>query len=416
MHSLAVNSSEPSSHAAGERQLRIALLACFLLAGAAAIVGARMRGHHGDFDIYRRASNALYTHPARSLYEAEPGYVYPPFLAVTIRPLVALADPWGGLIWDLARWMSFGVALLLCERLLRSEVSARAGAAIVLVCLIAGLRPMWYDTLNGNSNAFLLLAMVAGWWFLERGHPPWSGVCWALMLSVKPASAPVILAPLIRRRSGPLRCWLAAILVLLAANLILPAALFGWRSAWTQLTGFPSGAESTPDDVFSRYSNQSLGLGACRALARLGWLDPESATTAQVRWARAISGVLLLAWIGLLFLRTRRLGDRSRVKWGVAILGVAGALVSPVVWITHYLMLIPAYVALLGEAARKMDLRSRVLSGGATLFAVTLISFKAAILNTLVWAPLALLVALTVFIAWEHDHPTEAGTRTDASA
>lgn len=372
------------------------------------MTAARLGEYHGDFVIYENAARALYENPNEPIHVGEPGYVYPPFLATAIRPFHLIPQPWRSLAWDLFRWLCIGGALIVCHRRVTEMYSERVASFAVGFCLFASLRPLWHDTWNGNVNAFLLLATMLGWHALASKKPAGAGLSWSLIAAMKPASSAVLLAPLARRGSRALTCWLACFAGLIATTVTLPLALFGWRVTWLQITAFPEGAATPTGAVFTRFSNFSLGLATARlwgVVTNTYSKEPE----ADVFMAgRIISGILLVAVVALILVRLRRRNAPRSVDYAVATLAVASTLVSPVVWFAHYLALIPAYAVLTGEALTHTNRRSRISCGVAIVFCSSLIAAKATILKTLVWGPLALLATLVLLSFQKPAQPTPA--------
>jgi alpha-1,2-mannosyltransferase len=380
----------------------------FVATAAAQIGAARLQPHHGDFGTYRLASRALFAVPTGPLYDAAPGYVYPPFLAILIHPLHLLPEPWPGLVWDMGRWGCFACALLFCYRYAARRLRGGSALAVAVVGFVAGLRPMWRDTVNGNVNAYLLLALVLGWWWFRSGRAGRAGLLWSFMLAIKPGSAAVVLTPLAQRRSGLVRCWTACLAGMTIMNVLTPLLLFGPEATRIQLTAMPRGAADTADHVYSRYGNHSVGLAATRVINRLAGRAVEDPAVQPFGVARVVSSTVVAAWIALLLLRLRRYPRTAAIDYSVSLLGVSSTLLSPVVWVTHYLLLIPAYAVLLRARLAATRTRLRLAVFLLVGLAAGLIVLNAPILNTLAWSPLALLVGLTAVILFEGSSESEA--------
>ena len=381
------------------------LIALFIFIATATfmIVAAHRQDHHGDFGTYRAAARALFETPTRSLYDAAPGYVYPPFLALALRPLDLLPEPWPGLLWDVGRWCCFGVALVLCYRRVVQAVTPRAALLIVAICFVGSLRPIWRDTVNGNVNAYLLAALVGGWWLLAAERAGRAGLVWSLLPAIKPGSAAVLLAPVIKRGRGIGRCWVAALAGVLLTNVLMLLIFLGPEATRVQLSAFPCGAADTPDHVYSRYGNHSLALSTARIAQRLAGDDIDVVSPVALQTARIGTGVAAGLWIVGLLWRVRRSGGPTAIDSAVSVLGIVSTLLSPVVWVTHYLLLVPAYATLARTAAVSKHAGVQTCALATVGFALVQIVCNAPLLNTMVWSPLALLVGLTVATLAEAD-------------
>ena len=372
------------------------LVGGFIVVAVWQMTAARLGEYHGDFVIYENAARSLYENPERPIHEGEPGYVYPPFLAVAIRPFHVIPQPWRSLVWDLLRWACIGAGLFVCHRRVTEMYSARAATIAVGFCIVAGLRPLWHDTWNGNVNAFLLLATMGGWQALATDRPMKAGVFWSVIAAMKPASSAVLLAPLVRRPSRAAKCWASCAAGLVATTVLLPVVIFGWDVTWMQIAEFPKGAATPTGAVFTRFSNFSLGLATARLWGVVTGTYSKEPEASVFMMGRIVSGVLLVVVLAMMMLRLRRRNDRRTIDYAVAGLCVGSTLISPVVWFAHYLVLTPAYAVLVGETLSHRSRRVRILCGGAVFFCSSIITAKATILKTLVWGPLAILVALIV--------------------
>lgn len=372
------------------------LVGGFIVVAAWQMTAARLGEYHGDFVIYENASRCLFENPERPIHDGEPGYVYPPFLAVVIRPFHVIAQPWRSLAWDLLRWTCIGVALCVCHRRVTEMYSGKTATIAVGFCVVAGLRPLWHDTWNGNVNAFLLLASMVGWQALATDRPMKAGFAWSVIAAMKPASSAILLAPLVRRPSRTAACWGSCAVGLFATTVLLPTVVFGWQVTWMQIGEFPEGAATPTGAVFTRFSNFSLGLATARLWGVVTGTYSKEPVASVFMMGRIVSGALLAVLIAMLMLRLQRRNDGRSIDYAVAALCVGSTLISPVVWFAHYLALTPAYAVLVGETLSHRSRRTRILCGIAVFFCSSIITAKATILKTLVWGPVALLAALFI--------------------
>lgn len=390
------NPERPAIRRAWSKRGGLVVVFVFLAITIAQFVLSRQTPHHGDLVTYRHASHCLFESPDSSIYAAAPDYVYPLFLAIVLRVFEPLPQSSAGFVWDIGRYASFGFALLVCHRLLRRDCDPGRAAGVVLVCLLASVRPMWHDTVHGNVNALLLLGVALGWAAMSRQKPATAGGFWSLVAAVKPSSAAVLLAPMAGGRRGLLRCWIVAFGSLVLVNIVLPIAILGRESTWTQLQDFSRGVMTTP--VFDKHGNHSLGIGFTRVVAHLAGHEPGDAPVREVGVVGVVGCVGVVCWALALLAWLNRTARSGGSDHAVCVCCLLSVLLSPLVWYSHYLLLVPVYALLLREAlaARQRWMRAQLLV--AVSFASIVINGQATILGTISWAPLVLLMSLTLLL------------------
>ncbi len=387
---------QPTNPHAWSKWGALAVVLVFLAIAVVQFVLSRNVPHHGDLVTYRNASRSLFEEPDSSVYAAQPDYVYPLFLAILLRTVEGVPQSSASFIWDMGRYAALGLAVLLCYCLLKRSCEPGRAAAVVLICLLASLRPMWHDTVHGNVNAFLLLGVVLGWAAMSRQKPALAGSFWSLVCAVKPSSAAVLLAPIASGKRRLFRCWIVGGCVLVLVNIVLPVAILGYGPTVTQLGDFSRGVQATP--VFEKHGNHSLGIGINRVLAHLGEHSPGDAPVRRVGIAGVVGSIVLVCWVLALLVRLNRTAASGGSDHGVCLCCLMSVLLSPLVWYSHYLLLIPVYATLLREglAARQGWMRLQVIV--AVSFAGIIINGQATILGTISWAPLVLMVSVTLLI------------------
>lgn len=151
------------------------------------VVYAQLTASHflGDAYVYLGAGERLNAgHP---LYSLSPGdrsipiqppfwtapLVSPPLIAVLWRPLAALPNEAGVLVWWIASLLAFGGSIVYIAR--RQPVLA--GLALIALSV-----PVAMETGLGNVNALLLAGTIAVWHWRDR---PWAGAIVGVMIAVK---------------------------------------------------------------------------------------------------------------------------------------------------------------------------------------------------------------------------------------
>src|SRR5262249_5086991 len=117
------------------------------------------RAHHTDFTVYTAASEALYA--GGDPYDARSPrgwrYVYPPLLAIAMRPLLFLDVPDAAFVWYLVSVVAL-VAGIACVALSIGVPHGRRAAAIGL--LLAA--PFFVQSLQRGQVTVVLLALQTG--------------------------------------------------------------------------------------------------------------------------------------------------------------------------------------------------------------------------------------------------------------
>lgn len=391
-------SEQLSQSRSWNRRGPILVITAFLGLAISQFLSSRTIPHHGDLVTYRNAAGALFAKPLSSIYAAEPNYVYPPFPAICLYALDALSQPLASFLWDVCRYASFGGSLLICYRLMTPRCGSSTACVLILVCILANIRPMWHDTVHGNVNAFLLLGIVLGWRSMARRASAAAGLFWSLVGAIKPGSAAVLLAPIAQGRRPLLRCWIVAFCVIVATNLVLPIMTLGYQATGVQWKDYARGVRTTP--VFEKHGNHSLGTGLTRIGARLLGEREKDAFHEHVRAAWGLSSLVIVGWVLALLVRLYRKAPSDCSDYAVSLCCLMSVLVSPAVWYSHYLLLTPVYLSLMRRCLTGGRRWMRIQSGASVLFATTLINGQATILGTLAWAPLVLLISLTLLILY----------------
>lgn len=317
------------------------------------------------FDFYH---GALAVRTGDDLYRVnEGGYIYPPFLAVVLRPITFLDPALAANLWTflLAALLALTACLAAREttdRLAlgwsRLDQAALAAAAIIL------LGGPWKSEFQwGNSNLLLLFPIVLALRWLGR-RPILCGTALALAASIK--YIPIVFLPylLVRRRYTEA----ASFVAIFAALLLAPAIVLGWEKNLHYLAiafgGFSRMAQLAPGveganihDIASGFS-LSFTSSIARAL-RDHAMDPHGVPF----FAAALAGVLFLTgWAiyamhrtPLFARRTPRTDDHASWRGVVAIewsaLLTLALLFSPQTTHRHLNLLLPLVLLALALAA-----------------------------------------------------------------
>ena len=364
------------------------------------------RAHRTDFTVYTAAAKAL--GEGADPYDARSPrgwrYVYPPLLAIALRPLTALSTPDAAFVWYLVGVLALAYALVATAR----AIGGRTGRASVALALLVCLLFVGQTFQRGQVTTLLLALQVGALALLARRREALAGVVLALGVALR-------LTPLLPAGVVGVACLrrlvrgdgLAALRfpIGFAAGLVLwfaavPAALLGPSRAldvtkrWLEVGGEVyasapgkladlSGAYGIEEHI---YKNQ----GVRRVAATWsGWTSgaPFEGERAELgdgwasvdRFAFAVAVVvgalaLLVGW--------RAFGDpasrSTRLAYAAACL--APVLVTRYAWPVHYAVAIPFLAECLASPRRSAArLGFFVLLAGTVLFALGYLGSAAAL-------------------------------------
>ena len=319
--------------------------------------------HQEDFGAYYLAARALSSgvspfdaDAARRLAAAagvdqHSPYIYPPLLALLLRPLAALPYSAASAVWFA---LSAG-ALLSALSMLRTVVQM-PWRHYRWVCAAAFFLPPVHHTLqHGQITNFLLLMIVAA--ALERpAGSAWVGI--AAALKVFPATLAAVYA-LSGRLAALATMILSAVILTVAGALVERAATEDFvRRVGPQLAL----------DRRLAPNNQSVDAVVSRWFEGQWFVEPVINAPAAGRVvsrtaAVAVVGLTLWALVGI-----RALRDADVQVQRFALVLTATLIVSPIVWDHYYvLLLLPA--AALYRGSRDRTIQLLLLAGVAFLFA-----------------------------------------------
>jgi hypothetical protein len=381
------------------------------------------RFHRTDFTVYLAAAAAL--DEGRDPYEATNPrgwrYVYPPFLAIAVRPLRALAVPDAALAWDA---VSAAVLAAGAWALARAHGPAEGPRAVAVALLVAA--PFLVQSVQRGQVTVVLLGLHAlAVLALLRGRDVLAGLLLALGVALR--LTPLLVAGMVglaclaalRREGGRALAFPAAFAGGLAVALVaVPVVALGPARAWeVSRRWLEVGRDvyaAAPGELadFSRayaidewsFKNQSVRRVAATTLAAAQG-DPVAprgrpAPRVEAVADRVALGVAAAAALLAVVVALRRMRERSSPSFRRAFaVGTAlPALVTRYVWPVHLVTLVP----LLAECARRDAGRRRRVALAIVVGAVALF-YAAHVVEPL--RPLAehgvLLVAIAALLALE---------------
>lgn len=266
-------------------------------------------------------------------------FIYPPLVAVMLRPLSHLSFEAGYLVWK-----GLSVILLLAGIGFALSVSGIALTRTMVVVIAVGVfsySPVSYDILLGQTGAVLLFLVSGSVWLMVRGRTAVSALGFGLATLIK--LTPVMAVPvLVMHRRWKWLGWYAVWLAVLMGYSV-------WQGGWGIQQQF--WREVLP--------SISCGASVCQNNSGVAWVQelflgrvPETMDKPILLPAMACAVSRLVAFgifcLALVRLYKRRI-DREPVRDIVAMVLVSLA-VSPISWWHHYTVALLPFFYLWGRS------------------------------------------------------------------
>jgi hypothetical protein len=296
----------------------------------------------------------------RSRYNPNTGYTYPPPFAAVSVWMLALPYPAVRVLWLLAMSACMALSAWVAWKL-AAQGRAPPRRPLLLAALTALLvgRFALNDLAHGQVNWLVTALLLGALLGAERERPLPAGVALGLALAIKPTSWLLLPFFLVARRDLRL---VAACALTLVAVLALPGIRYG--TDYPRLCGdWFLLMERFADENTVHPGNASLAA----ALARLGHGSHEdqvvrllfSFSRAGVQpVARALAVTVVGAGFGWVCWKL------PRARSGPAAVLVLGALLSPITWKAHLVVLILPAILLAWRASERLDRGSLALLSG----------------------------------------------------
>jgi hypothetical protein len=316
-----------------ERERLTALLASLAVAfyaGRAVIqlLALRQEAGTGDFKVFYQAAVDLArgSDPYRSFLDVchgdhwcLGGYIYPPLLALVLRPLTSLDAIGAQAVWTIASHAMLIAAALVTYATIRNHLPRGAGRIVLAAALF--FLPLYQNLYSGSVGAPLVLLLAISAWAYVSGKNGWAGVVLGAgaVLRVTPAAiAPVML----RTRAEARRpVGVVALGAMVAGSFALLALITPFTIEYlTRVLPKISGTTAF-------YSNVSLpGVLLRLQLALFGRALPGSTL---------VGLVVAIAVLGITWWQALRLDGRPARAVAFAAFLAATSLVSSVTWNYH---------------------------------------------------------------------------------
>lgn len=320
-----------------------------LSAGAAHLVVwlylnvVRERSQFGDVADYLRAASEL-----AAGAKLHGRYLYPPFFATLLQPLVRYGAATSVLVCLVANFVSLGLLFVLLERVLQrygfARVTATLATFVLLSVNVAVLRSLLYAQTNFHVANLCLLSLVL--------YPAWplaSGLAVALAAHIK--TSPLVLAGAFLF-ARDLR-WLVGFAAGAAGVVAFTSYVNGFGHYAEYLANVSNlyaanGVEYRENSIDSLFRASALLFG-------------RSEDSVRIPIALARGAVFLfLAWVWLQAVRNRsfsrgKLGREAIALDSYPVLLFLLMAISPLVWEHHPVLIVPTFLVLLVKLDDPVD-------------------------------------------------------------
>ena len=367
-------------------------------------------GKTKDFPRWFRVGQAVIS--GKPLYDTSE-FLYPPFAAILLAPITIFGKIPFYLFLLLANSLVFWLAVVLSQKLAQGDRPAPQWVDLVPVLIAA---PMVIENFDlGQPNIILLLAMLVGFYALQRGRPVLSGAAFAFAAAVK--VFPIAVLPyLIWRRQWRAT---ASLFVFLAVFLVaIPSPIRGVERNLDELKTWAVAMVGSEDGFGQReaqnwsWKNESVYALTHRIVRPLNYFAvPRNAEPAYMNLFElsyeqanlvvlAVAAILGLAFVAVM-VPARRMTPRAYAE-EIAILICLMTVVSPLARTYYFVWLLFPLTVLIQRIVDDSRPKFRQM-GFAAIGAIGLLTILAAFktaqaygVNTI--SALLLAAALAVFM------------------
>ena len=266
-------------------------------------------------------------HAAASRYHvpfAAP-YIYPPLLAVLMKPMAYLSFRSGYLTWTVLTILLVLAAVVLSLRI--SAVRLNSRVALILGVGLFSYYPLTNNLFFGQVGGLNLFLLVAGVWFLLNRRTWLSALCFAMATAIK--LTPILVVPVLifHRRWR----WLFAYSTCLAALIAFSVWQGGWsayRQFWIEVLPHISNGAPIIENLSVVAFVQEVFLGYAPVAKSPPGTIPYDAGVVS----RAVAGAIYLLTL-VRFCRRPREQDLVR---DLVLMMLLSLVISPVTWTNHF--------------------------------------------------------------------------------
>ncbi len=317
-------------------------------------------------------------------------YIYPPLLAILMKPLVHLPFVWAYRLWTLMTLLFVIASVAIVLKMRGVHVDGRL--SILLGVGLFSYAPLLENLYFGQMGGVLLLLLTVGVWALSRNHVLASAFCYAVATFIK--LTPVLAVPLlvVHRRWNWLIGYTGGMLSLLVFSV--------WQAGWREHQQFwhevlPSISSGAP-----RFPNLSI-VAFVQELLVVHFPYADAALLTRHEWVALIPRVVAFV-VYLLMLRRctlrRHEGDVAR---DLVVIGLIAIVVSPITWVHHFTAALLPFLYLWRRMPRTLDplLLALLVAVGTNLIAMLRVTFHDPLIQVLLAAVVPGLTILVAYVA-----------------
>jgi glycosyl transferase family 87 len=290
-----------------------------------------------------------------------PGNSYPAFF-YAVMSLLTPFDRWfSSLLWAVLNVAFYIWIIAILNELIRLTQPGRDKWSY----FIAPLLTLILFAINihlGQSNILMLLAVIIGAYYLFHGKDLLSGVWMGFAIAYKVTPLFFMFYFILKRKfkAAFYALLFFGIFSVLAPMLFYsPSKSISFADSWSKmvLEPFFKGEKVKSQNVGYYHGNQSLDAFLNRHFTPYGedeyggihaWLNPSYFSESQVYTIGKVIKLIIVALLGFLAIKSRSVNNRV-YPFEISLFLMATLFISPVSWINHYILVLPAYVLAINE-------------------------------------------------------------------
>ena len=290
-----------------------------------------------------------------------PDNSYPPFF-YGVMSLLTPFDRWfSSLLWAILNVAFYVWTVAIINEIIKQTQPERNKWSY----FIAPLLTMILFAINihlGQSNILMMLAVIMAAYYLLNGKNLLTGVWLGFAMAYKVTPLFFVFYLVLKRKfKAAFFSVLFFGLFTVVAPMIFysPARTISFVESWSKmvLEPFVKGEKVKSTNVNFYHSNQSLDAFLNRHFTPYGkeeyggvhnWLNPDFFTEAQVSTIGKLIKLFIVALLGFLAIKSRTVNSRA-YPFEISLFLMAILFISPVSWVNHYILILPAYIVAVNE-------------------------------------------------------------------
>jgi len=286
---------------------------------------------------------------------------YPAFFYSVMSLLTPFSRWFSSLLWAVLSTLFFiGIIAIVMDLIKQTQPERRQWSYLIGPLFVSFLFAI--NIHLGQSNLIMLFAIVIGVFYLIKGNNLLTGLYMGFAMAFKTTPMFFLFYFVLK---GKFRAAFLSFLFFLIFMVVAPmffyspARSISFAKSWYSivLEPFISGEKVKTKNVGYYHSNQSIDAFLNRhftpyGLERYGgahsWLGFPNYTEKEMYSVGKIMKLVLIGLLGFLIFKNRSLGRRI-IPYEISIFLLAILFISPVSWVNHYILILPAYIIMVNE-------------------------------------------------------------------